>query len=175
MELTTLVEQLQGEQMNDNVLDSVMSLKKNVQQNMFDIDFFLKEQARSDDDFDKLNSEGTILHSRNNIAENEHGKDMNNDVILNDILDKLQVNLVIASQKLLKDKSMTRDEYRMLVNKHVEQFKKELHWYEDRKNHYFEIIIDDKVEDNKKLQMQNDKLHERWNSLVESARERRNR
>lgn len=192
--------------MNDNVMDSIGHLRKNIQQNMFDIDFFLKEQAKGIDNnkLETVNDESANMKSmflnlkssiynygygnnnnnnydnfkNNDTTNNNNGSDMNhidNDTILNGIFDKLQVNLVSASEIPLKNHSVSTEEYQMLVKKHIEQFKKELNWYEERKDHHFEIAINEQIEENKKLQIQISKLKERWSNLVESARQRRNR
>ncbi|KAG0662729.1 hypothetical protein C6P45_001056 [Maudiozyma exigua] len=59
------------------------------------------------------------------------------------------------------------------VQQHMEQFRKELSWYEQRRIEEYENRIEQTENDNKKLSLQVERLKQRWDSLVESAKERK--
>lgn len=63
----------------------------------------------------------------------------------------------------------------MKINLRLEQFKKELVLYEQNKFKEYGMKIDQVAKENKKLSNEIGRLRERWDSLVESAKQRRDK
>lgn len=98
------------------------------------------------------------------------------DPLLASILSKLQANLLnsVCEQFQEEDHHVVRD----LDNKIGQQlvrFKKELGLYEQKKSRDYNTRLDQAINENKKLSNQILKLRGRWDSLVESAKQRRSR
>lgn len=98
------------------------------------------------------------------------------DPLLASILSKLQANLLnsVCEQFQEEDPHVVRD----LDNKIGQQlvrFKKELGLYEQKKSKDYNTRLDQAINENKKLSNQILKLRGRWDSLVESAKQRRSR
>ena len=101
----------------------------------------------------------------------------NGDPIFTGIINKLQNNIHVAINNNLEKSNSSLDSQRRIINEevqqHMEQFKKEISWYEQRRIMEYENRIEQTENDNKKLTLQVERLKQRWDSLVESAKERK--
>lgn len=101
----------------------------------------------------------------------------NSDPIFTGIINKLQNNINIAIDNNIDKSNSSLDSQRRKINEevqqHMEQFKKEINWYEQRRIMEYANRIEQTENDNKKLSLQVERLKHRWDSLVESAKERK--
>ncbi|EDO15894.1 hypothetical protein Kpol_1019p14 [Vanderwaltozyma polyspora DSM 70294] len=128
-------------------------------------------------------------NSSTNPAEslwNNNNCGANLDPFLNSMLNKFQHNLELSLMDTLKSGSNSSNNNDKKVNHNVQdvslkiseqmsQFKKELRIYEQQKCKEFQLRMEQALAENKKLSNQIVKLRERWDSLVESAKQKRNR
>ena len=107
----------------------------------------------------------------------ENDKSSNSDPIFMGIINKLQNNINIAITNHIDKSDISNVAQKSLINEevqqHMEQFRKELSWYEQRRIEEYENRIEQTENDNKKLSLQVERLKQRWDSLVESAKERK--
>ncbi|QLQ79151.1 hypothetical protein HG537_0B04990 [Torulaspora globosa] len=87
------------------------------------------------------------------------------------ILSKLQSNLTTRIEERIKDKDGVSVE--SIVNQQLVQFRKDLAVYEQRKIREYTSRLEQANKENRKLSHQIVRLRERWDSLVESAKQRR--
>lgn len=98
------------------------------------------------------------------------------DPLLVSLVSKLQANLVNGLREEMNDEeSFSIQEAETLVSQQIAKFKKELGIYEQKKVKDHNLRLDQAITENKKLSNQIIKLRERWDSLVESAKQRRSR
>lgn len=97
-----------------------------------------------------------------------------NDPILISILNRLQFNLNNDMESKVKGVKNPNN-LEMKTNLRLEQFKKELVLYEQNKFKEYGMKIDQIAKENKKLSNEIGRLRERWDSLVESAKQRRDK
>ena len=97
-----------------------------------------------------------------------------NDPILMSILNRLQFNLNNDMQTKVEAGKNSKS-LEMKINLRLEQFKKELVLYEQKKFKEYGMKIDQVTRENKKLSNEIGRLRERWDSLVESAKQRRDK
>ncbi|GAV50254.1 hypothetical protein ZYGR_0U01100 [Zygosaccharomyces rouxii] len=98
------------------------------------------------------------------------------DPLLASIFGKLQANLVnsICEQFKEEDPHIV-GEVENRVRQQLVRFKKELGLYEQKKSKDYSVRFEQAINENKKLSNQILKLRGRWDSLVESAKQRRSR
>ncbi|EJT42365.1 YLR211C-like protein [Saccharomyces kudriavzevii IFO 1802] len=97
-----------------------------------------------------------------------------NDPVLISILNRLQSNLNNDIQLKVEGEKIPKNS-EMKINLRLEQFMKELVLYEEKKFKEYGIKIDQVTKENKKLSNEIGRLRERWDSLVESAKQRRDK
>lgn len=98
------------------------------------------------------------------------------DPLLASIFGKLQVNLVNSVRNQFKEEDPhVVNELDNNVRQQLVRFKKELGLYEQKKSKDYNIRLEQVINENKKLSNQILKLRGRWDSLVESAKQRRSR
>lgn len=98
------------------------------------------------------------------------------DPLLVSLINKLQVNFINAvSEELKRTESHDIQSIESQVKQQIGRFKKELGMYEQKKIKEYNLRLDQAIKENKKLSNQIVKLRERWDSLVESAKQRRNK
>lgn len=98
------------------------------------------------------------------------------DSLLASIFGKLQVNLVNSICEQFKEgDAEVVDELDEKVRQQLVRFKKDLGLYEQKKSKDYNIRLEQAINENKKLSNQILKLRGRWDSLVESAKQRRSR
>lgn len=169
------------------VIAAVNILRNDLLQTIYNMELLKSNQkALSKDHSNKstLDMESMFLSmkpSMNNIYKsnllrpdaNQITNDTTNDPILNNLLLKLNHNLLdtIGKNNLAhpKDEKDVSSE----INRHIDQFKKELYWYEQKKVSEYDIQLKNILQENKKLNIQITKLRDRWNGLVESAKQKR--
>lgn len=88
------------------------------------------------------------------------------------ILNKLQSNLTMRIEERMKDKE-GKTSVETIVNQQLVQFRKDLAVYEQRKVREYTSRLEQANKENRKLSNQIVRLRERWDSLVESAKQRR--
>lgn len=100
-----------------------------------------------------------------------------NDPFLLGIMNKMENNMVAEMTRVqtVSDSKQTQIQIEQAVHKHVEQFKREVAWYEQKKFVEYDTKMKQLEKENKKLQSKVEWLRLRWDSLVESAKERRNK
>ncbi|QLL31638.1 hypothetical protein HG536_0B05020 [Torulaspora globosa] len=90
------------------------------------------------------------------------------------ILNKLQSNLTLRIEERMKDKDGKNGaSVEAIVNQQLVQFRKDLAVYEQRKVREYTSRLEQATKENRKLSNQIVRLRERWDSLVESAKQRR--
>lgn len=101
----------------------------------------------------------------------------NNDPLFLSITNKMQNNLTTTIRKMVSglNRNISSQALEEQINQHIEQFKKELSWYEQNKFAEYDNKTLQLERENRKLLNQVEKLRQRWESLVESARQRRNK
>lgn len=159
------------------LIDSIECLRVNLSKSIFDYSSLSKQQKSSPTPL--LPDMRTLLNNSiyPNIQNQESCQiDLDDDPALNMIMNKLQTNVV----KSLKESEISKGEIQnpnsklyIELNYHMEQFKKELVWYEKKKFQQYDNDMASLLKKNTKLQHQVDKLKDRWDNLVESARQRR--
>lgn len=100
----------------------------------------------------------------------------NNDPLFLGIINKLQSNVILSVSNQTKDIQQNEEGTQSIeekIQQHVEQFRKEVSWYEQKKYEEYENKIQEIERENRKLNLQVDRLKQRWDSLVESAKERK--
>ncbi|CCK68713.1 Atg38p KNAG_0B02700 [Huiozyma naganishii CBS 8797] len=183
------------DEVNDEVIESIEILKRDVSQTMFDLENFIKAQrAVSKGSTVKnsinMNMMGSMLlsikPSMNNVnrpsptseqSGDGEGNNFVSDPILTGILNKLQTNLfaLTADTKGVGVDGRGTKNANLEVSHHIEQFKRELSWYEQKKFSEYDSRLERTRKENRKLLQEVEKLKDRWNNLVESAKQRRNR
>ncbi|SMN19886.1 similar to Saccharomyces cerevisiae YLR211C ATG38 Putative protein of unknown function [Maudiozyma saulgeensis] len=100
----------------------------------------------------------------------------NNDPLFLGIVNKLQSNIIMSTSNQFKNGQHTVRGTQAIeeeIQQHVEQFRKEVSWYEQKRFEEYENRMKELEMENKKLNLQVDRLKQRWDSLVESAKERK--
>lgn len=179
-ELVELLSQLKDDQsLDSNIVESVELLKTNVSQVIFDLNNLPKEQEEPPTAKEIVNC--SVLQRRSIIRESLNSttsqRDLNklspeNDILLGMIMNKLQKSLLDTSSLFTTTPKSNEERAQMFI-RHIEQFKKELIWYEKKKFSQYDIDLTTLTKENAKLQQQVEKLRDRWNNLVESARQKR--
>ncbi|AET41371.1 Atg38p Ecym_8075 [Eremothecium cymbalariae DBVPG len=98
------------------------------------------------------------------------------DPFLASIINKLQTNIlqVLTQQFAGEAKTAGQKEVSCLVTQQIAQFQKEIAIFEQRKFREYDTKMDQLIKENKKLSNQVVRLKDRWDSLVESAKQKRN-
>lgn len=98
------------------------------------------------------------------------------DPFLASIINKLQTNILqTLSQRLAGEgKPMGKQELEAVVSPQMTQFQKEMTVFEQRKFREYDSKMDQLLKENRKLSNQVIRLKDRWDSLVESAKQKRN-
>lgn len=98
------------------------------------------------------------------------------DPLLASLFGKLQANLVNSICEEFKEEDPhVVGELENRVRQQLLRFKKELGLYEQKKSKDYNVRLEQAINENKKLSNQILKLRGRWDSLVESAKQRRSR
>lgn len=101
---------------------------------------------------------------------------MQTEPFLGRILNKLQSNLICKIEEQMKTKDgKNGPSVESIVNQQLLQFRKDLALYEQKKIRDYTSRLEQANKENRKLSNQIVKLRERWDSLVESAKQRRTR
>lgn len=185
-ELSSLLQSMKCDKGVDHeITKSIELLKASISQTMFELSNFAKQQNGSSAPKELVN--GSILQPRKlledsstfaTIEQDLNKLSLENDVVLNMITTKLQKNLleVMSTSDETGKKSTASnsvEERRLMLVQHIEQFKKELNWYEKKKFSQYNLDLVTLTKENAKLRHQVEKQRDRWNNLVESARQRR--
>ncbi|CCD24384.1 Atg38p NDAI_0D00700 [Naumovozyma dairenensis CBS 421] len=132
-----------------------------------------------------LNYNNAMTNSMNNA--NVERINPFNDVVIRTITDNLKMNLLesikgqyhLLNGNAKDERKNDEDEFIKQLNTTFESqfdmFRKELGFYEQKKFSEYDTNLDNLIKENKKLLNQIVKLRERWDSLVESAKQRRNK
>ncbi|CDF91258.1 ZYBA0S10-03246g1_1 [Zygosaccharomyces bailii CLIB 213] len=103
------------------------------------------------------------------------GLGSSSDPLLISILGKLQSNLINSISEQCKEDPQVLKELDGRIAQQFSQFRKELALYEQKKSKDYNARLEQAIAENKKLSNQILKLRGRWDSLVESAKQRRSR
>lgn len=100
-----------------------------------------------------------------------------NDPFLLGIMNKMEINLISETVRLQgnNDTALSHAAIEQVIHKHIDQLRKEVGWYEQKKFMEYDTKMKQLEKENKKLQSKVEWLRLRWDSLVESAKERRNK
>lgn len=96
------------------------------------------------------------------------------DPLLISITNKLQNNLLQNLTTNLKCNRLSPQDIEIIVQQQLTQFKREMAIFEQKKFRDFELKFEQMVKENRKLSNQVVRLKNRWDSLVESAKQKRN-
>lgn len=169
------------------VIEAIKLLRQDINDRVRDIEALVELQRPTTAKSTSLS--GTILMNKNSSSQNvasvrpwdvfrggNPAAGMQVDPLLLKILNKLQ-NEIIAK---LEDKIIEKDcrkgqTIESIVNQSLMQFGKDLAVYEQKNYKEFNARLEKANNENKKLSNQIVKLRERWDSLVESAKQRRTR
>lgn len=117
-------------------------------------------------------SSSTILRNLDTSG-SSNNNNLNMDPLLGCITAKLQNSLVSSLLSKFGD-TYDSGELESLMTQHVTQFKRDIAIFEQRKFKDYEVRLEQLIKENKKLSNQIVKLKTRWDSLVESAKQKRN-
>ncbi|AQZ12083.1 YLR211C [Zygosaccharomyces parabailii] len=150
-----------------------------------DIDSRIKELESLQERRNPIASKnGTVRNSSVSLAKTrswDNSRNMGNglgsssDPLLISILSKLQANLTNSMSEQCKEDPHVLKEFDSRIAQQFSQFRKELALYEQKKSKDYNARLEQAVAENKKLSNQILKLRGRWDSLVESAKQRRSR
>ncbi|CCH61766.1 hypothetical protein TBLA_0F02240 [Henningerozyma blattae CBS 6284] len=97
------------------------------------------------------------------------------DPLLISIIDKLKINILMKLNDELEGEKTEAGSREFNITQQFNQFNKELLMYEQKKFNEYNLNLEQLAKENRKLSKQIIKLKERWDSLVASAKEKRNR
>lgn len=117
-------------------------------------------------------SSSTILRNLD-ASGSSNNNNLNMDPLLGCITTKLQNSLVSSLLSKFGD-TYDSGELESLMTQHVTQLKRDIAIFEQRKFKDYEVRLEQLIKENKKLSNQIVKLKTRWDSLVESAKQKRN-
>lgn len=182
-------ENLSQNELSSDVTQAVDLLKQDITAKIQELELLIDKQSPEENSIGMLNNNmligSVILNNKTSI--NGVGNTRNwdnsiyqnslnpqNDPVLISILNRLQFNLNNDMESKVKEvKNSNNSE--MKINLRLEQFKKELVLYEQNKFKEYGMKIDQVAKENKKLSNEIGRLRERWDSLVESAKQRRDK
>lgn len=131
-----------------------------------------------------VSQDGTVANSAVSLAKTRswdnsrnllNGMGPSNDPILASILSKLQANLVNSVCEQFKDDPHVVKDLDNRIAQQLARFRKDLALYEQKKSKDYNAKLEQAMAESKKLSNQILKLRGRWDSLVESAKQRRSR
>lgn len=176
-----------GDRLGPEVGEAIQLLKQDVKERIHEIEGLLELQRPSTAKSASLS--GTMLMNMNSSLQNiskvrpwETVRGGNStgglpiDPLLNKILNKLQSEMLAKLGEKINDKDFQKGQgIEAIINQNLMQFTKDLALYEQKKYKEFNGRLEKANSENKKLSTQIIKLRERWDSLVESAKQRRTR
>lgn len=185
---------LKSEDVENDVTDAILMLRKDISKTIFELEDLVSKQ-RPDSKVGTVKNP-TMLSSLainpsmnvlgfsktwdSTVNTNTNLERINpyNDPILRSITDKLQTNLLnLVSDNVQVFQKGDKEEFLQTITFAVEQnfdiFRKELGFYEQKKFTEYDSNLENALKENKKLTNQISKLKERWDSLVESARQKK--
>lgn len=148
-----------------NIREALDLLNKDVTLRIKELQMLQDAQSSSESLDSSSNSsiskaiEGSFYHNGNSV--------FLTDPLLLSITNKLENNLV----KLIT--SSESNPTKIDIMQQVNQFKRELSLYEQKKSKEYDFRLEQVMKENKKLSNQVNRLKDRWDSLVESARLKR--
>ncbi|CCC71383.1 hypothetical protein NCAS_0H00730 [Naumovozyma castellii] len=189
-----LLKMLKSEDVENDVTDAILMLRKDISKTIFELEDLVSKQ-RPDSKVGTVKNP-TMLSSLainpsmnvlgfsktwdSTVNTNTNLERINpyNDPILRSITDKLQTNLLnLVSDNVQVFQKGDKEEFLQTITFAVEQnfdiFRKELGFYEQKKFTEYDSNLENALKENKKLTNQISKLKERWDSLVESARQKK--
>lgn len=177
---------LQG--LDDTIIEAVKLLRDDIELRIKELQICVIESSKDEKDSKNNKASMALVQSsagnNNNLAASKYWDSTRNitditsstfiDPYTSSMLSKLQNSMV----DLIKEAKNQKTDVNDLVSTalfQIDQFKKEMLIYEQRRTREYQIKVEHLNKDVKKLSSQNSKLKERWDSLVESARQRKNR
>lgn len=165
------------ERWSPEVVQAIKLLRQDLRERVRDIEALIDLQRPSTAKSSAIST--SVLLSANPSSPNmssirggSHAIGIQPDPLLVKIMNKLQIDLVAKIDENNDKKSQKTE---AIINQHLIQFMKDLSLYEQKKYKEFNARLEKANNENKKLSNQIVKLRERWDSLVESAKQRRTR
>lgn len=170
---------------NDDIIESVELLGKNISQVIFELNDILNERKWPPIDKDLVDR--STIQPRNilegscdfiSLEQKLNKLSPQNDPLLNMILNKLQTSLLAIIKttephsRVLKD-SNVNERREQKIAQYIEQFKNEMVWYEKKKFSQYNVDLVTLIKENALLRRHIEELQDRWNNLVESARKKK--
>lgn len=167
------------------VVEAIKLLRQDINDRVRDIEALVELQRPTTAKSTSLS--GTILMNLNSSSQNvasvrpwdvvrggNPAAGMQVDPLLLKILNKLQNEIIAKLEEKIVEKHKGQS-IESIVNQSLMQFGKDLAIYEQKNYKEFNARLEKANNENKKLSNQIVKLRERWDSLVESAKQRRTR
>lgn len=176
-----------GQELSPEVRDAINLLRQDVNERIRDMETLVEYQKplSSQNASMPVSTLLTINSSMQGMSKTrswEGGRNGNDtaslqmEPFLGRILGMLQNNLITKIEEQMKGKDIKGvSSIEAIVNQQLVQFRKELAVYEQKRIRDFTNRLDQANKENRKLSNQIVKLRERWDSLVESAKQRRTR
>ena len=170
---------------NNDIIESVELLGRNISQVIFELNNLLNERKWSH--IDKNLVDRSAIQPRNilegscdsiSLEQNLNKLSPQNDPLLNMILNKLQTSLLWVIKgtepysRISKDSNINEGGEHKIAQ-YIEQFKNEIVWYEKKKFSQYDIDLVTLTKENALLHRHIEELQDRWNNLVESARKKK--
>lgn len=182
-------ENLSQNKLSSDVTQAIDLLKQDITAKIQELELLIEKQSSEENNIGMVNNNmligSVILNNKSPINGINNARNWDNpayqdtlspinDPLLMSILNRLQFNLNNDIQ-LKTEGGKNSKNSEMKINLRLEQFKKELVLYEQKKFKEYGMKIDEITKENKKLANEIGRLRERWDSLVESAKQRRDK
>lgn len=182
-------ENLSQNKLSSDVTQAIDLLKQDITAKIQELELLIEKQSSEENNIGIVNNNtligSVILNNKSPINGINNTRNWDNSVcqdtlnpindpVLMSILNRLQFNLNNDIQ-LKAEGGKNSKNLEMKINLRLEQFKKELVLYEQKKFKEYGMKIDQVTKENRKLANEIGRLRERWDSLVESAKQRRDK
>ncbi|CAH01779.1 Atg38p [Kluyveromyces lactis] len=156
------------ESLPENIHNAIVLLREDIDARVKELGMLQEAQSTSESSEIGSNSslsrfmmDGSFYHNGNSL--------FLTDPLLSSITSKLENNVIRSITSKQTDKVIKNE-----VAQQFAQFRRELSVYEQKKSRDYEAKSEQVMKENKKLLNQVNRLKERWDSLVESAKQKRN-
>ncbi|KAL3230164.1 hypothetical protein RNJ44_01527 [Nakaseomyces bracarensis] len=169
------------------VLEAVQLLRDDLTLRIKELQICIKETPKEEKTIESRKNSASVIHSaltNNNLAASRYWDGSRNnlegsmnvltDPVMNSFFNKLQ-NSMLEIISDAKSEGSNVNELNSTAVFRIDQFKKEMLIYEQRKMREHHMKLEQYAQENKRLVIRNAKLKERWDNLVESALQRKNR
>lgn len=180
-------ESLNPKNIDGAVLEAVHLLRDDLTLRIKELQICINETPKEEKVIHKRQNNAAVIQSalnNNNLAASRYWDGNRNglegsmnvltDPVMNAFFSKLQSSMLEIIEEA-KDEKTDVNELNSTAIFRIDQFKKEMLIYEQRKLREYQMKIEQITQENKKLSIRNAKLKERWDNLVESALQRKNR